>query len=173
MSGAHGVSASQNRQKSKFIGRMYNLNRDFDKIEETVKKRGEPRSPRFVCPDERPPEGKTAHSIPSNHSRKDRSNERVSGAYESGEDATSDESFRDDVASGSPQSGAARGACRNIFRRAQASTICGEKEPQALMRAPYIHVRCRDLCLAATPRLIVYILARDLREKAPKRIERK
>ena len=32
----------------------------------------------------------------------------------------------------------------------KASTICGGKEPQALMRAPCIYARCRELCLAAT-----------------------
>ena len=41
--------------------------------------------------------GKIARVIPSNHTRKDRSNERVPDVGESGEDVTSDESFRDDI----------------------------------------------------------------------------
>ena len=59
--------------------------------------------------------------------------------------------FSDDFASGSPQSGAARDLRRKNFRW-RASTICGGKEPQALMRAPCIYARCRELCLAATQR---------------------
>ena len=59
--------------------------------------------------------------------------------------------FSDDFASGSPQSGVARDLRRKNFRW-RASTICGGKEPQALMRAPCIYARCRELCLAATQR---------------------
>src|SRR5699024_665862 len=60
--------------------------------------------------------------------------------------------FSDDFASGSPQSGAAREPRREFFDEVKASTICGGKEPQALMRAPCIYARCRELCLAATQR---------------------
>ena len=60
--------------------------------------------------------------------------------------------FSDDVASGSPQSGAARNPRRKISGEVIASTICEGKEPQALMRAPCIYARCRELCLAATQR---------------------
>ena len=60
--------------------------------------------------------------------------------------------FSDDFASGSPQSGAAREPRREFFDEVKASTICVGKEPQALMRAPSIYARCRELCLAATQR---------------------